>query len=116
MSASETRAWKKLGLRARRTLRLLASLSLLGCVFTSACSESLSSVECETLLDRYVDLLVASDRPGTTDGELVRLKALARERASRDPAFQRCSSRISRNQFDCAMRAENVDRLEQCML
>jgi hypothetical protein len=82
----------------------------------AACSEPLSAAECETLLDRYVSLLVASDRPNTSDAELVRLKALARDKAQRDPAFLRCSREVSRSQFQCAMKAENVDRLEQCLL
>lgn len=85
-------------------------------VLCSACSEPLSSAECETLLDRYVALLVASDRPNTSDAELVRLKSLARDKAQRDPAFSRCSREVSRSKFQCAMKAENVDRLEQCLL
>lgn len=82
----------------------------------SACSEPLSHEECETLLDRYVSLLVASDRPQTGEAELVRLKAQAREKAARDPTFGRCSREVSRGQFQCAMKAENADRLEQCLL
>lgn len=88
------------------------ALSLLG----SGCAEPLSSAECETLLDRYVSLLVASDRPNTSDAELVRLKTLARDKAQHDPAFSRCAREVSRGQFQCAMKAENVDRLEQCLL
>jgi hypothetical protein len=87
----------------------------LGLAATS-CAEPLSQEECETLLDRYVSLLVASDRPKTGEAELVRLKQQAREKASRDPAFGRCSREVSRNQFQCAMKAENADRLEQCLL
>ena len=82
----------------------------------SACAEPLSHEECETLLDRYVSLLVASDRPHTGEAERVRLKMQARDKARRDPAFGRCSREVSRGQFQCAMKAENADRLEQCLL
>jgi hypothetical protein len=89
---------------------LLAPLAL------SGCGKPLSQAECAALLDRYTELLVRSDREGTSAGDLVELQEAARERASRDPHFQACSARVSRRAFECAMAAENVDRLEQCML
>ncbi len=96
-------------LLSSRALPLLA-LSLGGC------GEPLQSAECTALLDRYVTLLAESDRPSTTEADLLKLRAQARETAARDPAFQRCSERVSRRQFECAMRAAHVDRLEQCLL
>jgi hypothetical protein len=84
------------------------------CVFS--CAEPLSEEECGSLLDRYVAVLAGSDRPGTTDSELVRLKAQAREKAAHDPSFRKCASRVSRSQFQCAMKADSADRLEQCLL
>jgi len=81
-----------------------------------ACGEPLSATECNALLDRYTELLVRSDREGTSAGELLKLQEAARERASSNPDFKACAARVSRRAFDCAMKAENVDRLEQCML
>jgi hypothetical protein len=86
------------------------ALCLLGC------GKPLSAPECNTLLDRYTELLVRSDREGTNAGDLLKLQEAARERASRNPDFQACGARVSRRAFECAMAAENVDRLEQCML
>lgn len=80
------------------------------------CSEPLSAEECSALLDHYVTVLAASDRPGTNDTELVRLRAQAREKAARDPAFRRCAHEVSRSKFECAMKAASADHLEQCML
>lgn len=80
------------------------------------CGEPLSAEECNTLLDHYVTLLAASDRPGTNDAELVRMRAQAREKAARDPAFRRCALEVPRRKFECAMRAANADHLEQCLL
>jgi len=93
-----------------RLALLATACSLLGC------SVPLNPEECNALLDHYVALLVSSDRPGTSEVELVRLKAAAREKAARDPAFLRCKSEVPRRKFDCAMQASSADKLEQCLL
>jgi hypothetical protein len=94
-------------------LRAVSGLILLG---VTGCGKPLDRAECEALLDRYTELLVRSDRGPTTAAEVVKLKAAARARAERDPSFNECPSRVSRRAFECAMAAENVDRLEQCLL
>ena len=81
-----------------------------------SCGRPLTSPECDALLDRYVEKLVGSDRPGTTAAELVELQKKAREKAARDPAFADCRSAVSRKKFECAMHAETVDRMEICLL
>jgi hypothetical protein len=98
----------------RQVLRLIAPL--LFALTLGGCGRRLSEAECGALLDRYTELLVRSDREGTSAGDLHKLQEAARARASRDPDFRACSDRVSRRAFDCAMAAENVDRLEQCML
>jgi hypothetical protein len=102
--------------------RFVAALGASGlCVLTPVvttvgCSQPLSAEECNGLLDHYVSLLAASDRPGTSDIELLRLQAEARQKALHDPAFRRCASEVSRRKFECAMQAPSADRLEQCLL
>lgn len=96
--------------RPRPSLVLLCSCCFLGC------SEPLSSEECNALLDHYVTVLAASDRPGTNDTELVRLRAQAREKAAKDPAFRRCAKEVARSKFECAMQASSADVVEQCLL
>lgn len=81
-----------------------------------ACADPLSPEECGALLDRYVVLLTESDRVGTTESEVLKMKARARDLAARDPAFRRCSQQVSRSQLECALGADTVDRFEQCML
>jgi hypothetical protein len=80
------------------------------------CGKSLSQDECNNLLDHYVELLVRSDRPGTSASELLELERQARLKAEGDPAFKQCSARVSRGAFECAMAASNADKLEQCLL
>jgi hypothetical protein len=93
------------------SLRALVVLALLGV----ACGRPPSPAECSALLDRYTEKLVGSDRPDLTPGELVKIKATARARAAEDPEFAACSRKVSRTAYECAMRAETVDRMEICL-
>lgn len=94
-----------------------ACLSLLACLpLVTGCQKRLTQAECYSLLDKYVELLVASDRSDTTPPDRMKLKNEARAKADRDPAFAECSDRVSRREFDCAMQASNPDGLEQCLL
>ncbi len=97
---------------ARLAVLVLALVSL----WLGACGKPPSHDECDALLDHYVELLVNSDRPGTTAGELHKLQIQARQKAVSDPEFAQCSTRVSRRAYDCAMSAPNADKLEQCML
>jgi hypothetical protein len=94
-------------------LRATSLLALVGGL--SSCGKSVGPGECSALLDRYVEKLVGSDRPGVSAGDLVRLQAEARATAQNDPAFRDCPKVVSRRQMDCAMRAETVDRMEICL-
>jgi hypothetical protein len=93
------------------SLRALLVLGLLGV----ACGRAPTPAECTALLDRYTEKLVGSDRPDLTPGELVKIQTTARARAAEDPEFARCSSKLSRKAYECAMRAETVDRMEICL-
>ncbi len=83
--------------------------------FLTGCGKPPTPAECTALLDRYTEKLVASDRPDVSLGELEKLKATARARAAEDPAFAECSSKVSRSAYECAMKAETVDRMEICL-
>jgi hypothetical protein len=97
---------------ARATLTVLALV--LGLTL-GACSRNPTPAECTALLDRYTEKLVGSDRPEVKAGELEKLKADARARAAEDPEFAACSHKVSRWQYECAMKAETVDRMEICL-
>lgn len=85
-------------------------------LLVAGCQQSLSQEECYSLLDKYVELLLESDRPNTSPPDRLKLKDEARAKANRDPAFAECSDRVSRREFECAMQASNPDGLEQCLL
>ena len=90
-------------------------LILLG-VLLCSCGKRLETKECDALLDHYVELLLRDDRPKSSAGEVMRVQQEARRRAGRDPAFRECRERVSRRSFDCAMDAQDANRLEQCLL
>jgi len=85
-------------------------------LLASGCGTRLQKSECHVLLDHYVELLLRDDRPKSSAGEVLRLQQEARKKAERDPAFSECPSRVSRRSFDCAMGAQDANRLEQCLL
>jgi hypothetical protein len=85
-------------------------------VLLVGCSAPLEPQECDHLLDHYVELLLRDDRPKASAGEVLRLQQEARRKASQDPAFGECRSRVSRRSFECAMKADDANRLEQCLL
>jgi hypothetical protein len=86
------------------------SLLLLGC------GKRLEPEECNRLLDHYVELLLREDRPKSSAAEILRLQLEAKQKADKDPAFHECRERVSRRHFDCAMDAQDANRLEQCLL
>jgi hypothetical protein len=99
-----------------RAARLGVTLVTLAAWSLAACGKPPAPAECDALLDHYVELLVNSDRPGTSAGELHKLQAQARQKATEDPEFRDCSQRVSRRAYECAMSASNADKLEQCLL
>jgi hypothetical protein len=95
--------------RARR------SAIVAGFVF-AGCGRPLGDDECRQLLDRYTERLIASDRRDVTSAEQERIKLKVQSLAARDPEFLRCSERVSRSEFDCAMSAPDVDSMERCLM
>jgi len=91
---------------------------LLACVapLVVGCRARLEQNECQLLLDHYVELLLRDDRPKASAGEVLRVQQEARQKAAFDPAFGECQSQVSRRSFECAMKADDANRLEQCLL
>jgi hypothetical protein len=83
---------------------------------TVGCQQPLTKSECGALLDRYVELLLNSDRRDTTAAERFRMREQTRHKAAADPEFRNCPRKVTRAQFDCAMKALNVDDMERCLV
>ena len=84
--------------------------------FAFGCSRPLDADECNQLLDRYTELLGKSLNPGISEEEIQRMQRDARAKAAGDPEFARCSSKVSRRQWQCAMKAPTADDVERCLL
>jgi hypothetical protein len=81
-----------------------------------SCQQPLTAADCGTLLDRYVELLLNSDRRDTTAAERFQMREQTRHKAASDPEFRECPRKVTRAQFECAMQALNVDDMERCLV
>lgn len=86
------------------------------CALLSGCGKPLSEEECGTLLDHYTEKVIDQARPKASQAERSELVLEARQKARLDPEFSACSSRVSRNEFECAMQAVNADQIERCLM
>ncbi len=97
-------------------LRLIQALLLLLLLVLPACSRPLDAEECNELLDHYTELLAKSQDPDVTGDELIRLRKKARARAAQTREFSRCSAKVPRAKWECAMKAPSVDEAERCLM
>ncbi len=83
-----------------------------------ACATPLSDAECSALLDRYTERLLRSENPDVSQLEVAEKQAQARRLAQDNPRFEfeKCAAQVSRSQFECAMHANDVDTIEQCLV
>ena len=99
--------------------RALALLALLGFGAT-ACARAPSTRECDSMLDRYLDLTEDDDGALTgLDGEAragVRQERIGERRASLAyvDAEARCARKTTRAELSCAMKAPSANDWEAC--
>jgi hypothetical protein len=101
-------------------LRLSPSLWLCAVTVTSlsGCGRRVAEAECLQLLDHYTEALVREERPEATAEQIAEMKSAARHGARFDPSFEfdRCSAKVTRRQFECAMAAPDVNAIERCLV
>lgn len=83
---------------------------------TLACSPSATERDCWELLDLYTEKVIDQARPLTDPHERAKLKAMAREKARRDPEFRSCPGRVNLTQVRCAKAAASADEMERCLM
>jgi hypothetical protein len=91
-------------------------LTFLVAALLGACGKPVTPDECNQLLDRYVELLAKSYGTEASATRLMEMQVEARAKASRDPAFAQCATRVSRGELECAMQAPSADDLERCLI
>jgi hypothetical protein len=104
--------------RARASILPLVALSVPGFL---ACAKKIEPDECGKMLDRYIDMVVATD-PATQNlppeqASAVRemKKAVKKAEASYMHVQTRCATEVTRKEYDCAMAAKNADEWEACI-
>jgi hypothetical protein len=111
-----TRAAKSSAAPSLLSTVTLSTITLSTITLCVGCQRPLTQAECHELLDRYVELLVRSDRPGTTKERVLELKLEAREKARQSAEFQTCPERVARAAYECALKANTADQIERCLL
>lgn len=86
------------------------------CLSATGCGKPLSQEECGALLDHYTEKVIDQARPKATRAERSELILEARQKAELDPEFSACGSRVSRNEFECAIQAQSADQIERCLM
>jgi hypothetical protein len=97
----------------------LSGLSLvLAALVVTGCGRRLDDAECRGLLDHYTSLLVLEQDPDATPERVAHVEERARSVSRREPRFEfsKCSDRVSRSQYECAMKAPSVDEVERCLV
>jgi hypothetical protein len=91
---------------------------LLQLVHLCGCSKPLDERECDELLDHYTERLLLEERPRLSRVEVRKKQDEARELARAAPQFEYalCPELVSREQFECALSAADVDAIERCLL
>jgi hypothetical protein len=76
-------------------------------------SEHPSAEECESLLERYVEL---KERSVTEKIDPKRYGAALEEaKRAAGPSFAACTTEVTREELSCTRRATHVDELERCL-
>ena len=83
-----------------------------------ACGRPVAVEECRTLVERYTELLVKEEDPNASPERVARLTSEARVAAEKNPKFElsKCSAKVSRSSYECAMHAGSVDAIERCLI
>jgi hypothetical protein len=96
---------------------MIRAALLVGAVLVAlpSCKPKVTPAQCDTLVDRYAQLVVTEKLPDAGPATIKSEQERERGEARGDDAFKNCTSEVSRAEFDCAMRAPTADALEKCL-
>jgi hypothetical protein len=78
-------------------------------------AEHPSKEVCQAMLDRYVEHVVYATEVKPSASDLNSRKARARALAAEDQAFARCPTHLTRQEAECALKANTADEFERCL-
>ena len=80
------------------------------------CARGPSDEQCQVLVERYTEQLIRTLEPNLAEGEIRQRVEEARAQVAEQPWLGRCRTRVSRREYECAMKAPNPDEMEKCLL
>lgn len=105
--------------RVKRVLTPIASLA--PAALALACDGKVSRAECAEMLDKYVDMTLASE-PGLADlspAEAHAARDMKKALRRGEPGYKRvhdqCEAEISRREYRCAMKAPTPETWQACI-
>ena len=107
----------KLSRGQRRDERVMRSIFFLALV---ACGKPPTGEQCHAMVDRYVDMIVDDNPDFARASEEARpaIHAAKKEERQKTTAYAsavaRCTSEVSRSEWDCAMNAPSPNEWEAC--
>ena len=97
-------------------LRRVALLVVVAAALSATgCKAKASSSQCETLIDRYAELVVTEKFPDASAGQVEAERQREKVEARGDDAFKNCPSEVSQAELSCAMQAKTADAFEKCL-
>ena len=97
----------------RRTSPLcVIALALVSVV---SCKPKATGAQCDQLLERYAQLVVTERFADASADQIKAEREREKSEARGDDAFKNCSSEVSRNELQCAMKAPTPDAMLKCL-
>jgi hypothetical protein len=103
----------------RRVKHLVVSACL--ALLAVACNGKVTRAQCDEMLDKYLDMTIASD-PGLADlppaearAAREMKKALRKSEQSYARVAGQCESEISKSEYRCAMKAQTPETWQACI-
>ncbi len=92
-----------------------AAIAALVCGSSSACKAKATAAQCDQLLERYAQLVVAEKYQDASAEQIKAEQEREKREARGDDTFKNCSSQVSSAEYECAMHASSADAFEKCV-
>jgi hypothetical protein len=97
------------------------ALCALGAMGAVGCHRKVGKDDCTRMLDRYLDMVIQAD-PATKslpEGQAAAVREMKRAVKKADRSYAQvetqCETEVSRDEYDCAMKANIPDEWEACI-
>ena len=80
-----------------------------------ACKTNVTPAQCESLVDRFAELMVKEEMPDASPATVEAEKAREKVEAAKEDVFRNCATEVRPASYDCAMKAETTDALVHCL-